>query len=178
MNRRLLSIVLSGALVGAACGARLDKTARAQAPDAALHTGVGQTDCNSAQNAHTILMSKVFALVGSSEIYDECGTKIEQQHPEVPDISYALGLATKQNTVNRFPPQVAPPGYQTGMFCKWKTEFGDAVTKPGAIYSNVPATAFSEHMIEHAAVKGCGWHFTDSSVTGATQTTFNAELAK
>jgi ABC-type branched-subunit amino acid transport system substrate-binding protein len=52
------------------------------------------------------------------------------------------------------------------------------VTHVGAIFSNLPASSFSERMIEHAAVSGCGWHFTDSIPVGATQTTFNAELSK
>jgi len=137
-----------------------------------------QTDCTADQNAHTNLIPKVFAFVGSFELYDDCGTQIEEQHPDVPDISYALGPGTKKNTVSRFSPQMAPPGYQDGMFCTWKQQFGDAVTKAGSIYANLPSAAFSQRMILNAAEQGCGWRFIDSIPVGATQTTFNAEMAK
>ena len=137
-----------------------------------------QTDCTANQNAHTNLMPKVFAFVGSFSLYDDCGTQIMEQHPTVPDLSYALGLGTKKNTVNNFPPQVAPPGYPDGMFCYYKNLFGGATSKAGAIYGNLPASAFSERMIENSAVSGCGWHFTDSIPVGETQTTFSAEIAK
>jgi len=152
---------------GGVCGRKLKIT-----------TADSQTDCTANQNAHVNLLPKVFAFVGSFALYDDCGTSILKQHPDVPDLSYALGFDTKRNTVSNFPPQVAPVGYQDGMFCYWRDKYGDKVKHVGSIYGNLPASASSEKMIENAAVQGCGWHWDFSIPAGATDTTFDAEISK
>jgi len=137
----------------------------------------GQTDCTANQNAHINLLPRVFAFVGSFSLYDDCGTEVLKQHPDVSDLSYALGAETKNNTQTNFPPQVAPLGYQSGPFCYWASKYPDAVKKVGSIYPNIPAAATSEKMIENAA-KSCGWQWVDSIPVGATDTTFDAEINK
>jgi ABC-type branched-subunit amino acid transport system substrate-binding protein len=142
-----------------------------------LLTADSQTDCTANQNAHSNLMSKVFAFVGSFSLYDDCGTKIMEEHPDVSDLSYGLGSQTKANKTNNFPPQVAPVGYQNGMFCYWAQKYGDAVKHVGSVYPNIPSVVLSQRMIEHAA-ESCGWVWTDRISVGATDTTFNAAVNK
>jgi ABC-type branched-subunit amino acid transport system substrate-binding protein len=136
-----------------------------------------QTDCTANQNAHTNLMSKVFAFVGSFSVFDDCGTKILLEHPDVSDLSYPLGPETKANNTNNFPPQVAPLGYQNGMFCYWAQKYPDKVKHVGSIYANIPAVVTSQKMIRHAA-ESCGWVWTDDIAVGATDTTYNAAINK
>jgi ABC-type branched-subunit amino acid transport system substrate-binding protein len=136
-----------------------------------------QTDCTANQNAHTNLIPKVFAFAGSFSLYDDCGTKTLLAHPEVPDLSYALGPETKKNTTSNYPPQVAPLGYPNGMFCAIAQKYPDKVKKVGSIYGNIPSAATSQKMIENAA-KTCGWQWTDSIAVGASDTTFNAAVNK
>ncbi|MBA3655664.1 MAG: ABC transporter substrate-binding protein, partial [Actinobacteria bacterium] len=136
-----------------------------------------QTDCTANQNAHVNLIPKVFAFVGSFSLYDDCGNKVMLDHPDVADLSYALGPQTKANTVNSFPPQVAPLGYQNGMFCYWAKKYGDKIKNVGSIYANIPAVVTSHKMIKHAA-ESCGWTWKDEIAVGATDTTFNAAVNK
>ena len=142
-----------------------------------LAGGDGQTDCTANQNAHDNLLPKVFAFVGSFSLYDDCGTQTLKAHPDVPDVSYALGPETKANKVNNFSPQVAPLGYQSGPFCYYAQKYGDAVKHAGAIYGNIPSAVTSQKMIAHAA-ESCGWHFVDQIGVGATDSTFNAAVNK
>jgi ABC-type branched-subunit amino acid transport system substrate-binding protein len=137
----------------------------------------GQTDCTANQNAHSNLLPKVFAFVGSFSLYDDCGNKVLAQHPEVTNLSYTLGLDSKKNTTNNFPPQVAPSGYQNGPFCYWAQKYGDKVKKVGSIFVNIPSVVLSQRMIENAA-KTCGWNWVDSIAVGASDTTFNAAINK
>ena len=137
-----------------------------------------QTDCTANQNAHSSLLPRVFAFVGSFAIYDDCGTQVLEQNPTVPDLSYPLGPQTKKNTINNFPPQAAPIGYQNGMFCYWAKKYGaTAVQAVGSIYNAIPAATLSEHYFENTGAS-CGWHWKDSIGVGATQTTFQAEVSK
>ena len=137
----------------------------------------GQTDCTANQNAHSNLLPKVFGFLGSFSLFDDCGTKVLQQNPNVPDLSYALGPETKKNTVNNFPPQAAPIGYPNGMFCYWAQKYPDKIKKVGSIYVNIPSVVLSERMIENAA-KSCGWNWADSIAVGASDSTFNAAINK
>lgn len=137
----------------------------------------GQTDCTANQNAHSNLLPKVFAFLGSFSLFDDCGTKVLEQNPQVPDLSYALGPETKKNTTNNFPPQAAPIGYPNGMFCYWAQKYGDKVKKVGSIYVNIPSVVLSQRMIENAA-KSCGWNWADSIAVGASDSTFNAAINK
>jgi ABC-type branched-subunit amino acid transport system substrate-binding protein len=140
-------------------------------------TADSQTDCTANQNAHSDLLPRVFGFVGSFSLFDDCGTQVLQQNPTVPDLSYPLGPNTRRNTVNNYPPQAAPVGYQNGMFCYWAKKYGDAVQAVGSIYANIPSAALSERYFENSAGT-CGWKWKDSIAVGATQTTFQAELSR
>ena len=135
----------------------------------------GQTDCTANQNAHASEIPNVFAFVGSFSLYDDCGTKVLQEHPEVPDVSFALGLKTQANTVNQFSPQFLPSGGPTGPFCALAKKFPEAVKAVGSVYSNIPSAAASQKAVEKAATQ-CGWTWIDSIPAGATDTTFNAQI--
>ncbi|HVU73657.1 MAG TPA: ABC transporter substrate-binding protein, partial [Mycobacteriales bacterium] len=136
-----------------------------------------QTDCTANQNAHTSLLPKVFAFVGSFAIYDDCGTQVLKQNPTVPDLSYPLGPETKANNVNNYPPQASPTGYQNGMFCYWAKKYGDAVQHVGSIYNAIPSVTLTEKSFVNAGGT-CGWKWVDNIGVGATQTTFQAEVSR
>lgn len=133
-----------------------------------------QTDCNANQNATRSLLPKVFAFVGSFSLYQDCGTKVLRANRGVSDISYPLGPDTKANPTN-FPPQAAPLGYQNGMFRYWAGRYGGKVKKVGSLYANIPSAVASQKAAEKAAGTA-GWKFVYSRSTGATQTTFQAEI--
>jgi ABC-type branched-subunit amino acid transport system substrate-binding protein len=140
-----------------------------------LQAADGQTDCTANQNAHSSEIGSVFAFVGSFSLYDDCGTKVVAAHPDVPDVSFALGEKTQANTVNQFSPQFLPAGGATGPFCYFAQKYPDKVKAVGSIYANIPSAAASQKAIQKAAEQ-CGWTFIDSIPAGATDTTFNAQI--
>ena len=142
-----------------------------------LRASDGQTDCTANQNAHSALLGSVFAFVGSFSLYDDCGTQVVKAHPDVPDVSFALGEKTQQNTVNQFSPQFLPAGAPSGPFCYLAKKHPDLVTSVGSLYANIPSAVASQKAIEHAAA-ACGWKWIDSIPVGATDTTFNAQVTR
>lgn len=142
-----------------------------------LRASDGQTDCTANQNAHSALLGSVFAFVGSFSLYDDCGTQVVKAHPDVPDVSFALGEKTQQNTVNQFSPHFLPAGAPSGPFCYLAKKYPDLVKSVGSIYANIPSAVASQKAIEHAGA-ACGWKWIDSIPAGATDTTFNAQITR
>jgi ABC-type branched-subunit amino acid transport system substrate-binding protein len=142
-----------------------------------LRASDGQTDCTANQNAHSALLNSVFAFVGSFSLYDDCGTQVIKAHPDIPDVSFALGEKTQQNTVNQFSPQFLPAGAPSGPFCYLAKKYPDLVKSVGSIYANIPSAAASQKAIEHAGA-ACGWKWIDCIPAGATDTTFNAQVTR
>jgi ABC-type branched-subunit amino acid transport system substrate-binding protein len=140
-----------------------------------LQAADGQTDCTANQSAHASEIDDVFAFVGSFSLYDDCGTQVVAAHPDVPDVSFALGERTQKNTVNQFSPQYLPTGGATGPFCYLAKKYPDAVKAVGSLYANIPSAVASQKAIEKAAAQ-CGWKWLDSIPVGATDTTFNAQI--
>lgn len=142
-----------------------------------LRAADGQTDCTANQNAHKALVDTVFAFVGSFSLYDDCGTSVMQAHPQVADVSFALGEKTQKNTVNNFSPQYLPAGAPNGPFCYLAKKYPDLVKAVGSIYANIPSAAASQKAIEHAG-SSCGFKWIESIPVGATDTTFNAQITR
>jgi ABC-type branched-subunit amino acid transport system substrate-binding protein len=142
-----------------------------------LRSSDGQTDCTANQSAHKALLGSVFAFVGSFSLYDDCGTSVMKAHPDVPDVSFALGEKTQQNTVNQFSPQFLPAGAPSGPFCYLAKKYPDLVKSVGSIYANIPSAAASQKAIEHAGA-ACGWKWIESIPVGATDSTFNAQVTR
>ena len=140
-----------------------------------LQAADGQTDCTANQSAHASEINDVFAFVGSFSLYDDCGTQVVAAHPEVPDVSFALGERTQKNTVNQFSPQYLPTGGATGPFCYLAKKYPDLVKAVGSLYANIPSAVASQKAVEKAAAQ-CGWKWIDSIPVGATDTTFNAQI--
>jgi ABC-type branched-subunit amino acid transport system substrate-binding protein len=142
-----------------------------------LRASDGQTDCTANQNAHSALLGSVFAFVGSFSLYDDCGTQVVKAHPDVPDVSFALGEKTQQNTVNQFSPHFLPAGAPNGPFCYLAKKYPDLVKSVGSIYANIPSAAASQKAIENTG-RSCGWNWLESIPVGATDTTFNAQITR
>jgi ABC-type branched-subunit amino acid transport system substrate-binding protein len=140
-----------------------------------LQAADGQTDCTANQSAHSSEIGSVFAFVGSFSLYDDCGTQVLAAHPDVPDVSFALGERTQKNTVNQFSPQYLPTGGATGPFCYLAKKYPAEVQAVGSIYANIPSAAASQKAVEKAAAQ-CGWKWLDGIPVGATDTTFNAQV--
>lgn len=136
----------------------------------------GKTDCAANQNQHQQLAKKVLAFVGSFSLYDNCGIQAVEERKNLASVAYALSPAAKDSDRN-FPPQAAPPGYQTGMFAYWKRKYGDATANVGTLHANIPSAAYSHRMIK-AAAESVGWRFVYDRAVGVTETDFTADVVR
>ncbi|MGB8651406.1 MAG: ABC transporter substrate-binding protein, partial [Mycobacteriales bacterium] len=141
-----------------------------------LAVGDGQLDCGQNKAATQGLMSKVFAMVGSFSLYDDCGADVLKAHPEVPDIHEALGTKS-QALANNF--SVAPlgRGWRTGPLTYYKQKFGSRWQKIGAIYANV-GTAPDVWKNTVAAINAYGGKVVSQQPYGATDTDFTSAVIR
>ena len=139
-----------------------------------LIAGDSQTDCAQTQNAVRSIEPKVLAFVGSFGLYDDCASSEYSKHKNLADIGYALAAAHRTADGN-FSPAPSPLGYTNGMFKYWAKKYPQQVLKVGAIYPNVPSAALSYRYFR-ATGESVGWKYAYAAATGATQTTFQAEL--
>ncbi|HEY2429232.1 MAG TPA: ABC transporter substrate-binding protein, partial [Acidimicrobiales bacterium] len=142
-----------------------------------LDSADGQTDCNATQSATQGLTNKVFAYVGSFEIYDDCMSNVLGHYPGISDVSYPLSIQHKKLSTN-FSVAPSPPGYPTGMFEYFKSKYGTtAIHNVGVLYSNVPAATFSYRSISAAAL-AAGWKITYSRGFAATESNFTTDVVR
>ena len=100
-----------------------------------IKVGDGQLDCDQNKAQHRALIPKTFALVGSFSLYDQCGSSVLKENPQIPDVHNALGggaLALPNNF------SVAPLayGWRTGPLNYYKQKYGEKFKKIGTIYAD------------------------------------------
>lgn len=141
-----------------------------------LTVGDSQLDCGQNQNWHNQMLPKVFAFVGSFSLYDDCGARVLEQHPGVPEVSYALSTRALR-LANYFTPSPLPKGYPTGMFTYWKSKFGAKVRKVGSLAPNIPSAIQSWEGIRDAA-RSVGWEFPYFRKFAPTEQDFTADVQR
>ena len=139
-----------------------------------LQVADSQTDCGANKNAHTNLVSKVFAFVGSFSLYDNCGSPVLDAKPGTVDLSYALSPAKKASKTS-YAVQPAPMGYPNGMFTYFAKKYGNKVKKVGSLCPNIPSAVESHKMIRNAA-ESAGWEWIYDETHGATESRFDTYL--
>lgn len=142
-----------------------------------LDAADSQTNCSQNENATQQLVGKVFAFVGSFALYDDCGAQVLAQHPDVPDLSYALSSQAEQLPNNFSVAPLRPGAYATGMFSYYAQSLGSAVQHVGTIFPNIPSAAASAQSIDNAA-QSVGWKIVYQDSVPATDTNFTADIVR
>lgn len=142
-----------------------------------LQSSDSQTECAQTENAYSGLVNKVFAFVGSFGLYDDCGSQVLSQHPDVAAVQYMLS-GKGVSLPNDFSVEPALPGhYATGPFLYYKAKFADAVQKVGSLWSNIPSAISSVSGI-NAAAQSVGWKFIYTRAIGATESNFTTDIVR
>lgn len=135
-----------------------------------------QTQCSATSDAYKQQASRVFAFVGSLNIYDNCAVDTFKSKV-VPDVSVVLSPEMSK-LPNIFAVAPLRPGSSpTGMFKYYAAKYGAMVQHVGTLTYTLPAaTAISE--AQQKAAESAGWKFVYSRAMGATETNFTADIVR
>jgi ABC-type branched-subunit amino acid transport system substrate-binding protein len=95
-----------------------------------------QLECNATTNAYSSLIPETFALVGGFQLYDNCGAAVLRQHPEVPDVSFALNPEHSE-APSTFQVQPSVPGGRPGPPLAFAKAFPQVKGAVGGMYPDV-----------------------------------------
>ena len=123
----------------------------------------------------TELVGKAFAFVGSFSLYDDAALDAIVKSG-MPDVTYSLSPARK-GAPNNFSVEPGPPGWRLGPLNYYKQKYGDAVTKVGTIFSDIPSSRAS-HEDMKAAARSVGWNFIYERGVSPTETDFTADVVR
>ena len=138
--------------------------------------GDGQLDCSANKAATTDLVKKVFAMVGSFSLYDDCGRPVIASVPNLADVHTALGPATARDSHNF---SVAPmgSGWRSGPLKHYAATYGTKWQHIGAIYANVGASpTIWSHVVK--AIESTGGRVVSQYAYGPGDTDFTATVIR
>ncbi|HWC39859.1 MAG TPA: ABC transporter substrate-binding protein [Acidimicrobiales bacterium] len=113
--------------------------------------------CNQNQNETQSLSGQALAFVGSFSLFDNCGAKVLQATPNIPDVAFSLDPVA-QALPNNFSPSPLANGYRTGPFIYFKQHYPQAIGHVGSIVSNVPSSIASWNNEKGAMQQVGGYH--------------------
>lgn len=132
--------------------------------------------CAQNQSETQSLATQVFAFVGSFSLFDNCGAKVLQANPGIPDVSYSLDPVA-QALPNNFSPQPLEHGWRTGPLTYFKQRYPNAIRSVGTLVANVPS-ATSTWANEKAAMQSMGYHITYERTYNPLDTDFTADVLR
>ncbi len=132
--------------------------------------------CNQNQNETQSLAGQAFAFVGSFSLFDNCGAKVLQAQPTIPDVSFSLDPVA-QALPNNFSPSPLANGYRTGPFIYYKQKFPQAVTHVGALVANIPSSIASWNN-EKAAMESLGYKVSYERDINPLDTDFTSDVVR
>jgi hypothetical protein len=91
-------------------------------------------------------------------VVDEGGSAVLGQHPDIPDVAYALSKA-HFNLPNNFSVQPLPPGWRLGSLNYFKAKFGPDVISHMAMFVEDAQSAKDAAAGEKAAAESLGYKF-------------------
>jgi len=95
-----------------------------------------QLQCNATTNAYESLVDETFASVGGIQLYDNCGAAVLREHPEWPDVSFALN-PEHSAAPSTFQVQPSVPGGRPGPALAFAKAFPEVKKAVGAMYPDV-----------------------------------------
>lgn len=95
-----------------------------------------QLQCNATTNAYESLVDETFASVGGIQLYDNCGAAVLREHPEWPDVSFALN-PEHSAAPSTFQVQPSVPGGRPGPPLTFAKAFPEVKRAVGAMYPDV-----------------------------------------
>ncbi len=134
-----------------------------------------QFDSSQNRSQYQDAVGKDFGFVGSFSVVDEGGSAVLAQHPDVPDVAYALSHA-HFNLPNNFSPQPLPPGWRLGSLNYFKAKFGPPVIEHMAMFVENAQSAKDAAAGEQKAAESVGYKFVYSRVIEPTEANFSSDV--
>jgi ABC-type branched-subunit amino acid transport system substrate-binding protein len=132
--------------------------------------------CNQNQNETQSLSGSAFAFVGSFSLFDNCGAKVLQAQPTIPDVAFSLDPVA-QALPNNFSPSPLANGYRTGPFIYYKQKYPQAITHVGALVANIPSSIASWNN-EKAAMQSLGYKVSYERDINPLDTDFTSDVVR
>jgi ABC-type branched-subunit amino acid transport system substrate-binding protein len=102
-------------------------------------------------------VTQVFAFVGQTSIFDNCGETILAKHRDVPDVSFTFDPTTA-GLSNEYSPVPYLRGFATGSLEYIKQKYPGAITKVGTLVGN-NASSIATWDYQQAAMQSLGYKF-------------------
>jgi len=133
--------------------------------------------CNQNQNETQSLAGQAFAFVGSFSLFDNCGAKVLQAQPTIPDVAFSLDPVA-QALPNNFSPSPLGNGYRTGPFIYYKQQFPKAVQSVGTLVANIPSSIASWNNEKAAMQQVGGYHIAYERDINPLDTDFTSDVVR
>jgi ABC-type branched-subunit amino acid transport system substrate-binding protein len=132
--------------------------------------------CSQNQSETQALSTQVLGFVGSFSLFDNCGARIFQTNPTIPDVAYSLDPVA-QALPNNFSPEPVQHGWRTGPLVYYKQQFPNDIKSVGALVANVPSSIASWKNQE-AAMTSLGYHVTYVRYINPLETDFTSDIER
>ncbi|MCW2706595.1 MAG: hypothetical protein JWM22_437 [Frankiales bacterium] len=166
-----------GAFVGAqAYFAKINSQGGIYGRQLKIDFGDSQLDCGQNKSATQARVGKVFAFVGDFSLNDDCGEQVLAQHPEVPNVSNALGPKTAA-LPQTFSTAPLGNGWRTGPLAYYAKTYGAKWQHIGAIYAGV-GTGPNVWSNTVKAINHSGGKVVHQESYGATDTDFTGAIIR
>lgn len=166
-----------GAFVGAqAYFAKINSEGGVYGRQIKIDFGDSQLDCGQNKSATQARVGKVFAFVGNFSLNDDCGEQVLAQHPEVPNVSNALGPKTAA-LPQTFSTAPLGNGWRTGPLAYYAKTYGAKWQHIGAIYAGV-GTGPAVWTNTKKAIGHSGGKVVHDESYGATDTDFTGAIIR
>ncbi|HWC39834.1 MAG TPA: ABC transporter substrate-binding protein, partial [Acidimicrobiales bacterium] len=132
--------------------------------------------CTQNQNETQSLSGQALAFVGSFSLFDNCGAKVLQATPNIPDVAFSLDPVA-QALPNNFSPQPIQNGSLTGPLIYFKQRYPQAVKSVGALVANV-SSSIAAWNGEKAAMQSLGYHVSYERDVNPLDTDFTSDVLR
>jgi ABC-type branched-subunit amino acid transport system substrate-binding protein len=132
-------------------------------------------DVNQNKAQHEDLLGSVLAFVGSFSVVDDGGALVLGAHPDVPDISQALGH-NHFALPNNFSIAPIAPGWRLGSLNYFKAKFGPQVVEHMAMFAEDAGEAKDAAKGEQKAAESLGYKFVYSRVFEPTEANYSSDV--
>jgi ABC-type branched-subunit amino acid transport system substrate-binding protein len=133
--------------------------------------------CNQNQSETQSLSGQVLAFVGSFSLFDNCGAKVLQAQPNIPDVSFSLDPVA-QALPNNFSPSPLGNGYRTGPFIYYKQHYPQAIAHVGSLVANIPSSIASWNNEKGAMQQVGGYHVAYERDVNPLDTDFTSDVLR
>ena len=131
--------------------------------------------CNNYTSDLKDLSSRVFALVGTFTIEDNCGGAVLKANPELINIEGEVLDPSLYSSPNTFTPTPIPPGYTTTGYLWVKQKFPNDITHTAAL---IPSPSVAPATEQEITAQSVGYKYVYKRIIGPLDTNFTSDILR